>query len=172
MDPRNQVQGSENLKGSVSGENLHVTSSQIAPSVQPMLFQSLPSPPQVHVPRSNKNKVVIGVVGLIVAVLAVVFLLGRNDSEPTTVSPNYEQSDSSSDQTSDEFVDQYGSFDDFPDSFRSAFLTNCSSSGNYEACLCSLENMESLFTYEEVLTVYYSGEDLTWFYEKITSNCI
>ena len=172
MNTRSQVQGSENSTGLASGENLHVTSSQNAPSVQPIQFQSLPSPPQIRVPRSNKNKVVIGVVGLIVAVLAVVFLLGRSDSEPTTVSPNYEQSDSSADQTSDEVVDQYWSYDDFPDSFRSAFLTNCSSSGNYEVCLCSLENMESLFTYEEVLAVTYSGEDLTWFYEQITSNCI
>jgi hypothetical protein len=171
MDPRKQAQVSENPGGPATLMQPHATSPQQISNIQPSQFQSLPITPQVSSSSSNTNKIAIGEVGVIVAIFAIVFLLGRNDSESPSVSPSNQQSGSSSSEESDEFVENYAGYDDYSIEFRDAFMDSCTAAGNYLSCLCSLEKIESLYSIVEVGAIFDSGEDLSWFYEQIGSGC-
>ena len=170
MDPHKQGHVSENPGGPATSVQQHATSSQQISNIQPSQFQSSPIPPQISAPSSNKykNKIIIGAVGIIAAIVAIVFLFGRKDSESPSVSPSNQQSGSSSSEESDEY---YAGYDDYSIEFRDAFLDSCSEESNYQSCLCSLEKMESLYSIAEVGTIFDSGEDLSWFYEQIRSGC-
>lgn len=175
MDPRKKGQMSENAQGpAISVPQYQVMPQQIS-NIAPAQFQSFPIPPQVAAPSSNANKIAIGAVGVLIAIVALVFLLGRRDSDAPAVAPSNQQSGSSSSQTSDEVVEeyteQYPSYDDYPYDFRSAFIDSCTEEGNYESCLCALENMESIYSIDEIMTFFDSGSDLTWLYEKVMSGC-
>lgn len=172
MDPRKQGQVSENPGGPATSVHQPATSPQQITNIQPSQFQTSPLSQQVSVPSSNKNKIAIGAVGAIIAILAIVFLLGRNDSESPSVSPSNQQSGSSSGQTSSDFVEEYASYDDYPYDFRSAFLSECSAEGLYDACVCALEQMETLYSYDEIGIIFDSGQDMTWLYEQVTTGCI
>lgn len=171
MDPHKQGHVSENPGGPATSVQQHATSSQQISNIQPSQFQSSPIPPQVSSSRSNTNKIAIGAVGVIIAIVAIVFLLGRNESESPSVSPSNQQSRSSSIEESDEFVENYAGYDDYSIEFRDAFMDSCTAASNYQSCLCSLEKMESLYSIAEVGTIFDSGEDLSWFYEQIGSGC-
>lgn len=175
MDPHKQGHVSENPGGPAASVQQHASSPQQISNIQPSQFQSSPIPPKIYTPSLNKNKIAIGVVGIIAAIVAIVFLLGRNDSESPTVSPSNQQSGSSSGQTSDEsgeeYSQEYASYDDYPYDFRSAFMSTCSVEGTYESCLCSLENLETFYSYDEIELLFDSGDDLTRLYEQITYGC-
>ena len=175
MDPRKKGQMSENASGpAVSVPQYQVMPQQIS-NIAPAQFQSSPITPHVAVSSSNTTKIAIAVVGIIVAIIAIIFLAGRKDSNSPAVAPSNQQSGSSSSQTSDEAVEEYyeeyPSYDDYPSDFRSAYIDSCTEEGNYEYCLCSLENMESIYNIDEITTFIDSGSDLTWLYEEIASGC-
>jgi hypothetical protein len=172
MDPRKQGQSSESpsqvfqqvpQQQVASNQNLNsqVLQSQFAPS-------SLSSNSQAK----SKNKVVFGVVGVLIAIVALVFLLGQRDSNSPNVAPNNQQSGSDSGESSYDPSQNSYSYDDYPSTFRSEFLDSCFEDGTYEACVCSLERMESLYSYSEVLEIANSNSDLSWFYQEIIAGCI
>lgn len=117
MDPHKQGHVLENPGGPAASVQQHASSPQQISNIQPSQFQSSPIPPQVTSSSSNKNKIAIGAVGIIAAIVAIVFLLGRNDSESPSVSPSNQQSGSSSGQTSDEVVDETVPTATMPDDF-------------------------------------------------------
>lgn len=171
MDPHKQERVLENPGGPATSVQQHATSPQQISNIQPSQFQASPISPLVSSSSSNTNKIAIGAVGVIIAIVAIVFLLVRNDSESPSVSPSNQQSGSSSSEESDEFVKNYAGYDDYSIEFRDAFMDSCTVEGDYQACLCSLENMESLYSIVEVGIIFDSGEDLSWFYEQIASGC-
>lgn len=175
MDPRKQGQVSESSTVfSHQTPQQPVTSYQVSNN-QPSQFKNTPLPPQIARQVSNSNKIVFGAVVIFVAIVAIVFLLGRQDSSLPNVAPSNQQSGSSSSQSSDEAVEEYAeqnpSYDDYPFDFRSEFIDSCTEEGIYEYCLCALENMESIYNIDEITTFIDSGSDLTWLYEKVTSGC-
>ena len=171
MDPRKQGQVAENPGGPAGAVQPQPISPQQISNIQPSQFQAVPTSPQISPSSSNTNKIAIGAVGVIIAIAAIVFLLGRNDSESPSVSPSNQQSGSSSGQESDGYVENYAGYDDYSVEFRDAFMDSCTAAGDYQSCLCSLEKMESLYSIVEVGTIFDSGEDLSWFYEQIGSGC-
>lgn len=171
MDPSKKGQMRENASGpAVSAPQYQAMPQQIANS-QPFQFQSSPVPSQIARQVSNSNKVAIGAIVIVVAIVSIVFLLGRKNSQSPNVAPRNQQSGSSSTQTPNEVVAPYPSYNDYPIEFRNAFMNSCTVEGNYVSCLCSLENMESTYNIDEMTTFIDSGSDLTWLYEKITSGC-
>ena len=171
MDPRKQGQVSETSVGHSAQMPQNSVSPHPISNIQPAQFQSSPIPPQVAIKSSNSSKIAIGAVGILISIVALVFLLGRKDSESPIVAPSNQQSGSSSGQTSDEFVEDYESYDDYSYEFRSEYMDACTVEGAYDFCLCTLENMESIYTIDELGIIYDSGEDITWFYEQIRSGC-
>ncbi len=117
MDPRKQGQVAENPGGPAGAMQPQPISPQQISNIQPSQFQAVPTSPQISPSSSNTNKIAIGAVGVIIAIIAIVFLLGRNDSESPSVSPSNQQSGSSSGQTSDEVVDETVPTATTPDNF-------------------------------------------------------
>lgn len=172
MDPRKQGQPVEsNSQVSHQAPYQPVIPNQNLNS-QVTQFQSSPLSQQAKSQGMSKNKIVFGVVGALIAIVLLVFLLGQKDSNSPSVAPSNQQSGSNSGQTSNEPAQSYSSYDDYPSSFRSEFIDSCSVEGNYEYCVCALERVEELYSYDEILDILYSGEDLTQFYEQLASYCI
>lgn len=175
MDPRKKGQVSGKVVGSAASVPQYQIMPQQISNIPSAQFQSSPIPPQVAAPSSNANKIAIGAIGVLIAIVALVFLLGRQDTESPNVAPSNQQSGSSSSQTSDEaveeYAEQYPSYDDYPYEFRNAFIDSCAEETTYESCICSLEQMEELYTLDEVEIVFNSGEDFTWLSEMISIGC-
>ena len=151
MDPRKQGQLSENAK-QYSGQNLNPQTPQ-APQ-----FQIPPPSQQVSRKGNQQSKIVIGVVGALIAIGALFVVLGNMDSSAPSVAPSDQQSES-------EYVPEptgnsrnYSSYDDYSFEFRDAFIDSCDNGGLYEYCLCVLENLEATYTVEDVLYLYESGD--------------
>ena len=172
MDPRKQGQSSES-PSQVFKQVTHqpVVSNQNLNSQVPQ-SQFLPSSLNSNSQAKSRNKVVFGVVGVLIAIVALVFLLGQKDSNSPNVAPNNQQSGSDSEESSNEPAQSSYSYEDYPSTFRSEFLDSCFVEGTYEACVCSLENMESLYSYSEVLEIANSNSDLSWFYQEIIAGCL
>jgi len=170
MDPRKQGQVSENPGGPVTSAQQFPTSQQQISNSQSSQNQSSPITPQAYSPSSNTNKIIISAVGIILAIVAVVFLLGQRDSKSPDVAPTSQQSEQSEITTSYDYSSD--SYDDYPADFRLAFLSECAQGAPYESCYCALENMESMYSIEQVEFFYDSGEDLSWFYDQVISGCI
>ena len=174
MDPHKQGQVSESSAvSSAQTPQQPITPYQIS-NIQPSQFQTSPVPLQVTGHNSNSNKIALGAVGIIVAI-AIVFLLGSKDSESPNVAPSNQQSGSSSDPTEDiveeEYAETYLSYDDYPYDFRGTFMSSCTVEATYEICLCSLENLETIYSIDELGWLYDSGDDLTWLYDQIARGC-
>lgn len=170
MDPRKQGQVSENPGGPVTSAQQFPTSQQQILNSQSSQYQSSPITPQASSPGSNTNKIIIGALGAILAIVAVVLLLGQRDSKAPDVAPTSQQSEQTEITTSYDYSSD--SYDDYPADFRLAFLSECSQGAPYESCVCALENMESMYSIERVEFFYDSGEDLSWFYDQVISGCI
>lgn len=170
MDPRKQGSVSEIPGGPVMSAQQFPTSPQQFSSIQSSQSQSSSITPQASLPGSNTNKIIISAVGIILAIVAVVLLLGQRDSKAPGVAPTSQQSEQTEITTSYDFSND--GYDDYPADFRLAFLSECSQEGLYESCVCALENMESMYSIEQVEFFYDSGEDLTWLFEQVISGCI
>lgn len=170
MDPRKQGQVLEIPGGPVTSAQQFPTSQQQILNSQSSQNQSSPITPQASSPSSNTNKIIISAVGIILAIVAVFFLLGQRDSKSLDVAPTSQQSEQTEITTSYDFSND--SYDDYPADFRFAFLSECFQGAPYESCVCALENMESMYSIEQVEFFYDSGEDLSWLYDQVISGCI
>ena len=148
MDPRKQGQLSENAK-QYSSQNLNPQTPQ---------FQSPPPSQQASRNGNQQSKIVMGVVGALIAIGALFVVLGNMDSSAPSVAPSDQQSES-------EYVPEptgssrnYSSYDDYSYEFRDAFIDSCDSGGKYEYCICVLETLEATYTVEDVLYLYESGD--------------
>ena len=148
MDPRKQGQLSENAK-QYSSQNLNPQTPQ---------FQSPPPSQQASRNGNQQSKIVMGVVGALIAVGALFVAFNNRDSSAPSVAPSDQQSES-------EYVPEptgssrnYSSYDDYSYEFRDAFIDSCDSGGKYEYCICVLETLEATYTVEDVLYLYESGD--------------
>jgi hypothetical protein len=148
MDPRKQGQLSENAK-QYSSQNLNPQTPQ---------FQSPPPSQQASRKGNQQSKIVMGVVGALIAIGALFVVLGNRDSSAPSVAPSDQQSES-------EYVPEptgssrnYSSYDDYSYEFRDAFIDSCDNGGKYEYCVCVLETLEATYTVEDVLYLYESGD--------------
>jgi hypothetical protein len=151
MDPRKQGQLSENAK-QYSSQNLNPQTPQ-APR-----FQIPPPSQQVSRKGNQQSKIVMGVVGALIAVGALFVVLGNRDSSAPSVAPSDQQSESDYVPEPTGGSRNYSSYDDYSYEFRSAFIDSCDSGGLYESCVCVLENLEATYTVEDVLYLYESGD--------------
>ena len=163
MDPRKQGQLSENAK-QYSGQNLNPQTPQ-APQ-----FQIPPPSQQVSRKGNQQSKIVMGVVGALIAIGALFVVLGNRDSSAPSVAPSDQQTES-------DFVPEptgssgnYSSYDDYSYEFRAGFIDSCDNGGKYEYCVCVLETLEATYTVEDVLYLYESG-DSTYMNAAI-ENCL
>lgn len=154
MDPRKQGQLSENAK-QYSSQNLNPQTPQTPQTPQ---FQSLPPSQQASRKGNQQSKIVMGVVGALIAIGALFVVLGNRDSSAPSVAPSDQQSES-------EYVPEptgssrnYSSYDDYSYEFRDAFIDSCDNGGKYEYCVCVLETLEATYTVEDVLYLYESGD--------------
>ena len=154
MDPRKQGQLSENAK-QYSSQNLNPQTPQTPQTPQ---FQSLPPSQQASRKGNQQSKIVMGVVGALVAIGVLFVVLGNRDSSAPSVAPSDQQSES-------EYVPEptgssrnYSSYDDYSYEFRDAFIDSCDNGGKYEYCVCVLETLEATYTVEDVLYLYESGD--------------
>ena len=148
MDPRKQGQLSENAK-QYSSQSLNPQTPQ---------FQSPPPSQQASRNGNQQSKIVMGVVGALIAIGALLMVLSNKDSSAPSVAPSDQQSES-------EYVPEptgssrnYSSYDDYSYEFRDAFIDSCDSGGKYEYCICVLETLEATYTVEDVLYLYESGD--------------
>ena len=148
MDPGKQGQLSENAKQH-SSQNLNPQTPQ---------FQSPPPSQQASRNGNQQSKIVMGVVGALIAIGALFIVLSNKDSSAPSVAPSDQQSES-------EYVPEptgssrnYSSYDDYSYEFRDAFIDSCDSGGKYEYCICVLETLEATYTVEDVLYLYESGD--------------
>ena len=151
MDPRKQGQLSENAK-QYSSQNLNPQTPQTP------RFQSPPPSQQASRNGNQQSKIVMGVVGALIAIGAFFIVLSNKDSSAPSVAPSDQQSES-------EYVPEptgssrnYSSYDDYSYEFRDAFIDSCDSGGKYEYCICVLETLEATYTVEDVLYLYESGD--------------
>ena len=151
MDPRKQGQLSENAK-QYSSQNLNPQTPQTPQ------FQSPPPSQQASRKGNQQSKIVMGVVGALIAIGALFVVLGNRDSSAPSVAPSDQQSES-------DFVPEptgssgnYSSYDDYSYEFRDAFIDSCDNDGKYEYCVCVLETLEATYTVEDVLYLYESGD--------------
>ena len=151
MDPRKQGQLSENAK-QYSSQNLNPQTPQTPQ------FQSPPPSQQASRKGNQQSKIVMGVVGALIAIGALFVVLGNRDSSAPSVAPSDQQSES-------DFVPEptgssgnYSSYDDYSYEFRDAFIDSCDNGGKYEYCVCVLETLEATYTVEDVLYLYESGD--------------
>ena len=151
MDPRKQGQLSENAK-QYSSQSLNPQTPQTPQ------FQSPPPSQQASKNGNQQRKVVMGVVGAVIAIGALFAVLGNRDSNAPSVAPSDQQSESEYIPEPSESSQNYSSYDDYPYEFRSAFIDSCDSGGLYESCVCVLENLEATYTVEDVLYLYESGD--------------
>ena len=134
-------------------------------------------------PKSISAKTVALIVGLlVVAVVGILIATSRDNEAPQRAESNSGEVQPSA---GDDYVEtenetyvpsnNYSSWDDFPDWYRSNFLGSCVNGSNYDGCICALETMEELFTLDEVLQIEEAdsnGEDVSWFYNGIAAQCV
>jgi len=148
MDPQKQGQLPENAKQH---------SSQFLNQPVPQ-YHPPPASQQASRKGNQQSKVVMGVVGALIAVGALFAFLGNRDSSAPSVTPNDQQSESEYIPDPTESSRNYSSYDDYPYEFRSAFIDSCDSGGLYESCVCVLENLEAAYSVEEILNLSDSGD--------------
>jgi len=147
---------------------------------QPASTQSLSAQPTGS--RSSTKVIAVSVIALVAIVAGILLFASSNDSQPDQARPSSGQVTPNNSETSDDAettdyypVQNYASWDDFPASYRTNFLSACMSESTYELCFCALETMEANFTLDEVLEVEAAesyGEDVSWFYSAIAAECI
>lgn len=147
---------------------------------QPATTQSLSAQPTVS--KSSSKVIAVTVIALVAIIAGILILASNNDSQPEQARPSSRQVAPNNSETSDDAettdyypTQNYASWDDFPASYRTNFLSACMTSSTYERCFCALETMEANFTLDEVLEVEAAesyGEDVSWFYSAIVSQCI
>jgi hypothetical protein len=114
-------------------------------------------------------------VGLAAVLVGFLIFSGNDDAEPTQTVGVSEETESDSNSGGYAPSDNYRSWDDYPEAFRSSFMDACTSEASYELCFCTLEIMEEMYTYEEaelLVQAGSNGEDITWFYNSIVAECI
>jgi hypothetical protein len=123
---------------------------------------------------SSKKLTALVFAGLAAVLVGFLIFSGNDDAEPTQTVDVSEETESGSNSGGDVPSDNYRSWDDYPEAFRSNFMDACTSEASYELCFCALESMEEIYTYEEAELVDQAarnGEDVTWFYNSITAEC-
>ena len=159
MDPNKQVPSSDN-----SSQYSYQNQNPQAPAYQPSAI------PRQHGKSGQKNKVAIGAVGVLVAVVILFLIIGRKNTTDSNVTPSVEPSGSNYSPVVTDSAQYYSNYDDYPMEFRNAFLDSCNTDGNYEQCLCVLETMEESYTVEEVLYLQDLGD--TSYLESAVDYCI
>jgi hypothetical protein len=160
MDPHKQGQLPENEK-----QNSNQFLNQQTPQFQP------PPPSQQASRKGNQqSKVVMGVVGAVIAIGALFAVLGNRDSNAPSVAPSDQQSESEYIPEPSESSRNYSSYDDYPYEFRNAFIDSCDNGGQHEYCVCVLENLEATYTVEDVLYLYEWGD--TTYMNAAVQDCL
>lgn len=159
--------------------------STIAIPTSPLSSPSNVSSPASTVGRAGPStKVVALVVAVVVVLVAGVIIYSSSresrpqqaDSSSAQIAPR--ESDASGESTYDPSDNNYSysSWDDYPSFFRTNYLDACnSSSGNYEECLCTLEKMEEVYTWDEAVELdaaASAGEDLEWLFQGLLELCL
>ena len=160
MDPLKQGQPAE-YSSQPLNQNQNPPTTQFNPSAAPMQMS----------PKGNqKKKRLVGVVGAVIAIIAVVVFLGQKDSTSSNVSPNDQQSQTDYIPVSTESSQYYSSSDDYPMEFRDAFVNSCFGGGApYDDCVCLLESLEATYSVDELLSF---GTSDTSYMDDAVSNCI
>jgi len=160
MDPQKQGQLPENAKQH---------SSQFLNQPVPQ-YQPPPASQQASRKGNQQSKVVMGVVGALIAVGALFAFFGNRDSSTPSVAPNDQQSESEYIPDPSDSSRNYSSYDDYPYEFRSAFVDSCDSGGLYGYCVCVLENLEASYSVEEIL--YFSDSGDSTYMDAAVQDCI
>ena len=122
---------------------------------------------------ASKNKIAFGVIGVLVAIVALVVIIQPSDSDQPDIAPSSQQSESNyvpttdaPDETTsydnDSNYGYYASDDDWSYVFRDDFISGCNDGSNYNFCVCVLETLEAQYYQFEVEELYANDPDLTF----------
>ncbi len=121
-------------------------------------FQPLANSLQVRNRGKQQNKIVVGAVGALVAVLALFLVFGKSSSSSQSVTPNTQQSGTDYVPASTENSQYYSSYDNYPQEFRDAFVNSCIDGSQYDYCVCVLEGLEATYSADELMYLFDSGD--------------
>ena len=113
---------------------------------------------QVRNRGKQQNKIVVGAVGALVAVLALFLVFGKSSSSSQSVTPNTQQSGTDYVPASTENSQYYSSYDNYPQEFRDAFVNSCIDGSQYDYCVCVLEGLEATYSADELMYLFDSGD--------------